>query len=235
MPNHVTTRCTVTGPAVDVAAFRAKMFALDEEGNLFFDFNKIIPMPLILRDIEESGVAKQGASLIQLRAERDAPFATGGMYEFEIERIRADVEMPRENIQAVAKAYLEKHPEFELKGSQRLRAILETGFASWYPWSIENWGTKWGAYDFELVSDEPLVFKFETAWSFPMPVLNDLAKSFPSLKFHCVTYDEGGNFAGRGFFNPAHGDEPFALCDATDELYELAYGHKPEHDEDDAA
>lgn len=236
MPNHVTSRCTVTGPAEDIVALRAQIFSLDEDQNLFFDFDKIIPMPVMLRKVEESNVSKQGAALIKLRADCNshAPFAFGELYDFEVKRIRADVEMPTEHIQAVAKAYLTKHPEFEIKGAQRLQAILETGFASWYPWALENWGTKWGAYDFELLSDEPLLFKFETAWSFPIPVFTTLAYAFPSLKFDCVTYDDGANFAGRGFFNPAPGDEPFDLCDATDELYELAYGCKPERDEDDA-
>lgn len=236
MPNHVTTRCTVTGPATDVAAFRAKMFVPQPENDrVIFDFRSIIPMPAILADIEESNVSENGAELIMLRAKSGAPFATGGMYEFEVERIRKDVGMLRDPIQDVARAYLAKHPEYEAAGLKRLQAITETGFCSWYPWSIEKWGTKWNAYDFSIETEEPLQFKFDTAWSFPTPVFTELAKAFPAIKLHCFTYDEGGNFAGRGFFNPSPSDEPFSTCDATDELYEIVYGHKPERDEDDAA
>jgi hypothetical protein len=46
-------------------------------------------------------------------------------------------------------------------------------------------------------------------------------------------YDEGGNFAGDGFFNPNTLRPEFAICDATDELYERVYGRPPNVDDDD--
>ena len=46
---------------------------------------------------------------------------------------------------------------------------------------------------------------------------------------HCACYDECGNFAGFGAFN---GEPAFEIVEATDELYELVHGVKPERDED---
>jgi hypothetical protein len=136
-------------------------------------------------------------------------------------------------IRDVAAAYLSKNPEYETAGRLRLQAILETGFASWYPWNIENWGTKWNSYSFRHVADEPLEFIFETAWGFPEPVFLAIAREYPTLHFKCLTFDEGWNFGGAGYFNPPAGEPAWAQCTATDELYERVYGEKYVREPDD--
>ena len=49
MPNHSTTRCTVTGPDKDITAFQELIIVsgMDETGKSFtqFDFDKLIPEP----------------------------------------------------------------------------------------------------------------------------------------------------------------------------------------------
>ena len=180
MPNHVTTRCTVTGPAADVAAFRARMLipSIDENGPFtVFDFNKIIPQPENLSDIED--YSERGVCLFTLRV--------------------------------VAAAYLAKHPEYETPGRRWLRAILDTGVSGWYTWRCVNWGTKSNSYSLRLLNDNPLVFSFATAWSFPELVFVALARAFPTVHFRCQTVEECGNFQGDGYFNPPLG-EPAWSC-----------------------
>lgn len=115
----------------------------------------------------------------------------------------------------------------------RLRAHKETRFSDWYEWSIENWGTKWGAYDYEELyrGDGRFVFKFETAWSFPEKVFRKLAELHPSLVIDVLSYDEGGRFACNGEFN---GKNNYRCSRdlTTDEMYERVYGRKPDRDED---
>lgn len=240
MPNHVTTRCTVVGPDDEIARFRSRMFVPknnEHDGDsIDFDFGAVIPMPEALQGVEESGTSEYAARLIILRGERGAPFEKMGIYDTHIERIRKDAGLRFDApMHKVAATYLANHPDEEAQGRKRLIAILETGYASWYPWCIKNWGTKWGAYSYRPVRDVPFEFLFETAWNFPTPVFEALAREFPALSFQCLTFDEGWNFAGTGFFNPPAGEQPFATCDATDELYERVYGEKPEHEDEDAA
>lgn len=235
MPNHVTTICTVTGQADDIARFRAgHIVTVQEEGKDYtlLDFNTVIPMPECLRGSSASSTAENAAALIVLRGERGAPFATGGLYQAQIDMIRKDVGMPNDNIQDVARAYLEKHPDQAELGRKRLSAVLETGYVDWYGWSIANWGTKWNSYAFSIQSEAPFVIKFETAWSFPEPIFRKLAEMFPGLRFEVVSFDEGWGFACQGSFN---GAPPFEKVTATDELYEKVYGEKPDHSEDDEA
>ena len=56
------------------------------------------------------------------------------------QRIRAEVEMPDAPWSEVAAAYLANNPEYEQAGRLRHQAYVETGYGSWYPWSIANWG-----------------------------------------------------------------------------------------------
>lgn len=233
MPNHVTTLCTITGPDDEIARFRSTMITTDRDERrewTLLDFNAAIPMPECLRGSDAGTLSENGAALIQLRGERGAPFATGGMYEAQVQNIRLDVGMMHENIQDVARAYLAKHPEYEEAGRKRLSALLETGYADWYGWSLANWGTKWNSYDFAVKSEAPFIIQFDTAWSFPEPVFRKIAEMFPTLRFEVVSFDEGWNFACEGCFN---GEPPYQKVTATDELYERVYGEKPDHGEDE--
>lgn len=242
MPNHVTTRCIVTGPAPVVGQFRDLMLVpmVDEHTKLpytQFDFDRLIPKPKILEHVEESTLSEYGAQLILLRAERGAPFKTGDIFPNWIEKFRTEVNMPDGHIQDVARAYLERHPDWEEAGRARLRAILETGYSSWYPWCIANWGTKWNSYQFHLEKNQPLEFTFQTAWNFPMPVFEKLAVQFPRLQFDCWTFDEGWMFAGEGSFNGErkafHIHQRMTGHPEAQRLYQTVYGHPPEEYEEE--
>lgn len=135
-----------------------------------------------------------------------------------------------DRISEVAKAYLAKHPEYEERGRARLNCILETGFADWYAWSIENWGTKWDSFRYREVAADPFAFRFETAWSFPTPIFEALAAKYPTLTFDVMAFDEGWNFACEGQFG-SEVRKPFETVEATDELYEAVYGQAPERED----
>ncbi len=65
----------------------------------------------------------------------------------------------------------------------------------WYGWSINNWGTKWNAYDTTYDVAMPNIVEFFTAWNPPMPVLQKLSEMFPDVTIHLHTEDEGGGFS----------------------------------------
>jgi hypothetical protein len=240
MPNHITTRITITGKDDNIKTFKDAALTREVDKHtkkpfLFLDFNKIVPCPVILQEVEESSTSEYAARLIILRGERGAPFETMGMYDSQIKRIRDEVGMPRDSIHQVAAVYLAKHPDEERQGRLRLQAIMETGFASWYPWNIKHWGTKWNSYSFSIVEDCPgrFVIKFDTAWGFAHPVFRKMAEMFPELRFEAVAFDEGWNFATKGHAQGA--DYQIQDIEATEELYIEVYGHAPERDEEESA
>lgn len=83
------------------------------------------------------------------------------------------------------------------------------GHPTWYEWHIENWGTKWGAYQQKEV--EPNILSFQTAWSCPVKILEALAAKFPEVEFVVEYADEdiGSNcgtltFRGGELVNEEH-------------------------------
>lgn len=261
MGNYVTTRCTIMGPAPDVAAFRDRMIVWDERNeacmrlgfdsmpkmlintpdgpmlaetllakgppHMRFDFERIIPVPVVLKEVEESERSERGVCLMILRGERGTVFEPLGLREESVEEIRAAVNMPDEPMNEVAAAFLEQHPDHEEAARLRVRALAETGYPGWYSWKVVHWGTKTNSFSFRLIGEQPLEFMFDTIWKFPWPVFDALAREFPTLRFRCVSFEEFGHFGGEGWFNPPPGEQPYEYCEGTDQLYERVFGEKP--------
>lgn len=79
------------------------------------------------------------------------------------------------------------------KEAKALRA--KYGFDNWYDWRWEHWGTKWDSCDAEDVSEgDDLMITFDTAWSFPTPVVVELSKLFPTLTFNYDAHEESGMY-----------------------------------------
>ena len=59
----------------------------------------------------------------------------------------------------------------------------------WYNWRIQNWGTKWNAYD-QIKTEKPNELYFLTAWSAPNKIYEALTKKFPNLTIEVDYADE---------------------------------------------
>jgi hypothetical protein len=58
--------------------------------------------------------------------------------------------------------------------------LREFGRASWYDWSLANWGTKWEAFDTSYDSDE--VVRLHTSVGAPYPVFEALSRKFRDVQ-----------------------------------------------------
>ena len=63
----------------------------------------------------------------------------------------------------------------------------------WYDWRLQNWDTKWDAYEVSIDDDDPdqLEVSFETAWSPPEAVCHAMREKYPDLAVSWF-YDEPG-------------------------------------------
>lgn len=179
MPNHVTNILHIKGTPEQVTevrdSIRGRFLKADgsDDGEQVFDFHKLLPMPedLDCTSGSEASIAKYEMGYHT----RGRPPFKPAPHQYE----RADqalVDLCKENIR--------KH-----------------GHPTWYEWKIENWGTKWGAYQQEEV--EPNILKFETAWSCPVKILEALAAKFPEVDFVVEYADEdiGSNCGTLTFQN----------------------------------
>lgn len=245
MPNHVTSIVTVTGSPEEVARFVETHIVppKDEQGDAkdpndrWFDFNTVIPQPAILKETTNGGhvdigmfalygyIDKSKDWLNQFFPNRDStvPYERWPFLPKTVDTREKLLEHLRQN-----------NPQALREAEASKRCLDETGHISWYEWCIENWGTKWGAYDYEERErgEGSFTFKFETAWSFPEPIFRKLEQVYPDLVFDVAAYDEGSNFGCRGQFN---GRRDYR-CDkslATEELYERVYGYPIEKYDDE--
>lgn len=72
----------------------------------------------------------------------------------------------------------------------------------WYDWNINNWGTKWNAREVSVdrMADNCVSYYFDTAWSPPTPIIEKLAKLFPTVKIH-YRYEEEQGWGGEVIIN----------------------------------
>lgn len=62
---------------------------------------------------------------------------------------------------------------------------------TWYEWNVENWGTKWNAYESKLQDkDDEFLIICQTAWYTPHPWLAALLNKF-NLSFEVISMSEG--------------------------------------------
>ena len=75
------------------------------------------------------------------------------------------------------------------------RRFQSTGKADdrWYDWRVQNWDTKWDAYDIVVTDDDPdcTEIEFNTAWSPPEAICHALREQYPDVDISWF-YDEPG-------------------------------------------
>lgn len=183
MPNHVKNILKMKGIS-ELPIFRA-----DEDGNKALDFNALIPMPVSL--MKESGSWETTAIEAVLTAIHtplrkewlNFSYTPRGNLEERINRMLED-----------KNCCANTREELIDCGLQYLRNAALYGSTSWYHWCINNWGTKWNAYECDVKED---VVEFETAWSCPEPIIKKLAEMYPDIEIEHMWADEDmGNNSG---------------------------------------
>lgn len=235
MPNWVTTTLSVEGPPARVDEFKF-VHIVPERDEKYFDFNTVVPQPACLEGIVAGSLTSMaaeaitGKDLTQLVAERNPTDDHAQMAAAYHVAMRDRVKTAIPQLKGQDPERLSNLTVTELEaGMLALKAIEECGYPTWYEWSVAKWGTKWNCGDFRVVSDEPglYVCRFDTAWSTPVPVFEELAKMHPTLQFTTDSYDEFGNFALHG--STTGGIFSEEDVEPNDASYEAAHGCAPEH------
>lgn len=174
MPNHVINNIRFSG---DPALIRELLESIqDDEQDLgSIDFNKIIPMPESLK-IECGSNTNKGLKAF-------ADFLQ--VYTLAGTREDANIEnIPKEAEEAFLRIRSDVTPEQWSLGKIAYENQSKYGVPTWYEWSINNWGTKWNAYECASheLSDDSTALNFWTAWSPPHPVLQMLSEQHPELE-----------------------------------------------------
>lgn len=160
MPNHITNRLTIIGTEQQVKEVREVIKG--ECTDQYIDFNKISPIPKELEDTQSPA------------------------------RIISQKEYDEQEKRIVEGKLTKDEKKFGLSRglTQKLVDEYKTRFGAsdWYQWRIENWDTKWNAYD-QFSIDENTI-EFNTAWSTPHNLIVNLSEMFPNVAFEMLFADE---------------------------------------------
>ncbi|NBT59112.1 hypothetical protein EBT16_10050 [bacterium] len=187
MPNHITNTVTFSGTENDLNAIRAMMDrskntdGTDSEDGRAFDFNAILPMPKSL-EISKGTETDVGLWLIG---------AGPNVYGHAMKHASRFAGVPegqhtREELCAILR---EKGHDCIRFAEAHVENIKLYGYADWYDWACDKWGTKWNSYRGVWYADH--LVRFETAWTSPRPVFAALSKLFPNVTIDVLWTDEG--------------------------------------------
>ena len=89
-------------------------------------------------------------------------------------------------------------PQNDVEKKRAAKNIKKYGYATWYEWCCEEWGTKWNACNTYIDWDEDfnIYFTFQTAWSPPEPVIKALVEKYKLLTFSGQITEESNAFMG---------------------------------------
>ena len=96
--------------------------------------------------------------------------------------------------------------EAKAHAEQSAKNLAECGWANWYDWANDNWGTKWGACDVDFCDEFPVHdgylanLRFTSAWSPAIPLITKISSQFPNLMFSVSFTEESDAFAGVDVF-----------------------------------
>lgn len=172
MPNWAYNNVFADDP---VARNIIKTYCLDSYGN--FTFNKLIPMPEVLRVI---------ASPVRFITGPDDPLLKDRKLDSRYAHLQKEgLFVIKINAAAAATGFITK--EFAEKLNEQY------GACDWYDWATKNWGTKWDACNSSCDSDG--TYRFETAWCEPYKFICKLAEKVPANSSigWITTYEDGGS------------------------------------------
>lgn len=168
MPNHVTNVVTFGGDPKQIQKMLMEIKD-DEAGVGSIDFEKLIPMPKAL-EIESGSRTWDG-----LKAYSD--FIS--VYVFDRDPATLDLlNIPKESEEAFLRCRTDIDRETWNLGKAAFQNQQRYGASTWYEWHVQNWGTKWNAYDFGGNGNS---LTFLTAWSAPHPILEKLSELYPEI------------------------------------------------------
>ena len=181
MPNHVSSNLTITGPVADVRRFVSLVDRSNDTGKGAFDFNGVVTLPDELRGTRSPVLIQTQAEIDNLWAEWNRRKNAGELQEHEL---REGKPWGLGITQATSDALIAKY-----------------GTDNWYDWALNNWGTKWGAYDateWDVTEGEngnaTATISYNTAWSPATAFYINASEKFPTLAFDTQYADEGGGF-----------------------------------------
>lgn len=219
MPNWIRNKVMV-GSKSKLIELRKEYCTLDEKTKVeYFDFEKVVEMPKELK-IEFSSKSDDGLSLYLTKISPEVDYF--GDNEDKISKIDfinlkvklsnhvtliRDCILSKEEIKELKEKYKKEFDDVLMLGKKQINNLKMFNSINWYEWSIEHWGSKWNSINLQI-NEEEKYLTFDTAWNAAIPVMKEISKKHPNLKFALLYGDEVIS-VGTGYVLFGHGDIVF--------------------------
>lgn len=220
MPNWCQITLTAAGSRADLERMQSEVMTPLDDGDFAFDFTKIVPYPEGFDPNLPAGTFDESYAVYYAPqdAERylsypwavEAGVTTMDELRAFFSKRYADAREAYLNAKAedrlsgvIDESYMDRYPTYKDLADAYKRNRESFGTSNWYDWNVANWGTKWGACDASggQIADTPagaeITARFDTAWSFPEPILAALVDRYPTITFGGSFDEEGGFFFGE--------------------------------------
>lgn len=201
MPNYVINNIYLKGPQEDIDSLIALLGKDVENPEEQIDFNNVVRMPESMNLVAGSVADKYIAAYLKTLSDKEQlsiaeklsnlPESFHGNYLRKyLDAFRMTLtDKDREDLSSrLSKDFeLLKPSSIEEVGKTYIDNIINYGADTWYDWSVNNWGCKWGAME-SCVEDNFITFN--TAWSASLPITEKLSEMFPSVYFSHEFADE---------------------------------------------
>lgn len=217
MPNHITNRLKFTGSKKDITqllkGIKGKRTKDDDHHTeISIDFNKILPMPKSL-NITSGSLGETAHELL---------FGYKPKFDFMSteEKQRRFTALPED-----------KRKESVLLALQYQSNLEKYGHTTWYDWALDNWGTKWNAYDQSKISDNEI--QFDTAWSAPIDLMRQLSAKYPTVEIeHTYADEDSGSNVGIITYKDGEIVNKIQPESRTEAAYDIYFSVNPSRKED---
>lgn len=174
MPNWVTNVVRVTE---NIEEFKKKVLSVNDEGEEYFDFNNIIPMPQDLLITSGSDSYKYLDNKRIDKLFKDTFNSEDTQTEF-VDKVL--LSLIKNNIPYAETEELKNRELDRVKNQAKgFYNLQKYGYQDWYKWAYDNWDTKWNACDTEIIENcTGLYITFKTAWSCPFAIFKNLCDEF---------------------------------------------------------
>lgn len=195
MANQATNRLRVEGFNADEVRLLMEVDKRHEEnGDWYFSFESIIPMPQILDETYDGDLGQLHIADLGLAVLGSQKHFEEAINDWEL-RCELGESFTLEPLRGYVK---NNHPNAIKLALESQRNFDETGFYNGYEWSLSQWGTRLGGYEYERLESSNNVYDcyFESAWTPAVPVIVALSQRFQHLRFRYYYLEEGVGIEG---------------------------------------
>ena len=180
MANKIANKLVVNATTEeDIEKFLSAIIGIENGEFLHIDFERIFPTPKCLPDTlcdSEHEIALYYYLMTTGNEDMlDKLFTFPQLFSMDIYKDKTEKELS----------------DYKIRGEKIFNIALQCGSIDWRDWRINNWGTKWNAYETDIdCFDGSVVLSFYTANQGAIPVIKKLVEMFPNLEFFYKYADE---------------------------------------------